>query len=76
MTEFVDGRTLYFFADYESLAELYTEEMTVMQREIEDFGLWILHPQNQVVEVSCTYNDWILWCLKRPSWAVKFRIGQ
>lgn len=76
MTAFEDGRTLIFYADYESLAELYTEETTVMQREIEEFGLWILHPNTQVVEVSCRYSDWIMWCLKRPTWAVKFRIGQ
>lgn len=71
-----DNRLLIFYCDYSSIVELYTEEVMIMQREIEEFGTWRTNHNSQCIEITCVYDDWIMWCLKRPSWAIKFRIGQ
>ena len=64
------------FADYDDLADLNPVEQVVLRETLEDFAVSVISVDNRrVMEVITEYNPWIMWCLKHPEWATKFRMG-
>lgn len=68
---------MYFFADYDDLSDLTPIEQVILRETLEDFAVSVISVDNRsVMEVITEYNPWIMWCLKHPEWAVKFRAGE
>lgn len=67
---------LHLFTTHDSIADLYTDEHQVMMRELNAFAQVRSDYQRQMFMIDCDYADWILWCLKRPGWALMFKAGE
>lgn len=67
---------LHLYTTHETLAELYADEHQVMMRELNLFAQVESRLEQQMFVIECDYEDWIMWCLKRPSWATKFKAGR
>lgn len=66
---------LYFHITHDALADLHTDEYQVLMRELNEFAHVTSNLQLNVFTVETVYEPWIYWCLKRPTWATKFKIG-